>query len=163
MSSDGSRERKHEPAAAPIKQKRNRGQREPVGRVGGGKTVAVGVGRQRAVGHRRDIALSGLAKKACIRLRDERARAGHVVLEGADYQRIAQGDDQHHEQRAEPQPRGAEKKHRRHGDDDGGKPRQAIAAQDRHQPVEERIGQRAVDEMKQRGVERLKPVHPAEL
>ncbi len=141
---DGQRHRQHEPPALSIKQKRDHRGGKPVGRV-----------------RRRHGAGGGAAEPLNdIRQRQARARPRDGVFDDVDDERVAQQGDHGHGQRA-PAGAGAAKQRRDKSDDDGeDKPsHHAFAAQDGHDPVEERIAQRPVDEMKQPRVECLQPVH----
>ena len=147
---DGGGHRKHEPCAAAIKKKQHGRGGKPIGGVGGWHAAGTGAAE----------AFDDIGRE-----RDARTRVADRVFDRADNERVARRDDNQNQQRANSSARTAANQCRREHDDGGErKPahRAVAAAQDRHEPVENRIAERAVDKMKQRGVERLKPMHRRE-
>ena len=84
------------------------------------------------------------------------------MFDGVDDERVAEPDGQRHQQHAQPEARVAETQRVERGGNEqqDEPPHRAVGpAQNGHEPVKDRIGQRPVDEMKQARVERLQPVH----
>ena len=90
------------------------------------------------------------------------ARAHDGMFDGVDNEWITEGDDEKNHQSAQSRAGIAEPQSRHERNDDAKhKPAHdaVAAAQNRHEPVEERIAQRAVDKMEQARIERLQPMH----
>ena len=141
---NGQRHWQHEPPAFWIKKKRDHRGGKPVGRV-----------------RRRHGAGGGAAEpRDDIRQRHAWSRPGDGMFDDVDDERVAQQGDERHRQRAQTDAGTAKKGRDKAGEDGEDKPlHHAVAAQDGHEPVKERIAQRPVDEMEQARVECLQPVH----
>ena len=104
----------------------------------------------------RDVAFAKDAENPRLREHDERARAGDRVFDGVADQSVVGRDDERGQQHAQSQTPVAEAEQ---GDADGSHQRDefilhsVVAAQNRHEPIEDWIGQRTVDEKEQTGVE----------
>ena len=102
--------------------------------------------------------MPGSAEQPRLRQRDEWARAGDRMFDGVADKGVAQRQDYNQQQNAEAQAGIAFPKQADDQQEQGGKEK-GVVAQNWHEPVEDRVGQGLVDEIKQARIERLQPVH----